>query len=698
MSIDFNEIDIEKMGNDEIVALVNELMHDAEAGLSEWRTRGYKSTDFYRGRQWDTADLDILNIAKVPALTFNIIKPQVNFLSGTQKKIRKDIKIVPVKGTTHTEAKIMTSLIKHTMDKSQGEYLISEQFNTGARTGKGWIKVEIDKSKDVVNGDLVIRNISPFNIFEDPNATEYDVNKTSKYIIEVDWQDKDMIIKKYPEMSESLKGLKSSKNATSELFDNIINYHYGSDSPDSETEDDQLRTINRNKYRYKLIECWIKTYKKRKHWVDKINLTDKVVETKEDIETAEKATEGNKKRFSLIDSVDAILWKLVIVNNIMLEKVEEPFKDTEEGDFELQPSCNIFPYFRYVFDFTDGRCEGIIDSLIDPQQEKNKLRSQTLHILNTTANSGYIYEDGSLSKDMEDQLEDQGARSGINIKYNKNTNPPIKMQPNQLSQAHLFLAEQSNIDIEMISGINKSSKGISETQESGKLNQLRQVQGLTINNTAFDNLDYTFRLLGIFLTEIIRSTNVYSKSEIEAILDDVDIIDVKAMQKASNKVAKTFELPDINMIISRTDPALVRDSLIAYGKLKQEFDERVKEEAKKFVMKRIKNIFKGRYGVKVSQSNFSEAIKNKRIDEILLLEQMRPGVLPMEVIVEALDVQQKEEIIALIKSQQQQMMQMAQMNANFAPPPELGEVKQNNRPIKREVSTRPNQQPSPLPI
>ncbi len=561
MSLDFNELDLNKISDEQTVGLVNNFLTDSENGLIEWRNRAIRSMNFYRGAQWDQEDIDLNKSVGVPSLTINLIKPSVNFLAGTQKKIRKDIKIFPVKGATHLDANIITTLIKHLMDKSNAQQLISEDYRDGAITGKGWLKASIDKTYDIENGDILIEKLNSFNIFEDSNPTEYDLNISGKFIIEIRWEDQDKLMKQFPKKKDQLKSVKPDSSTASD--ESLIKY-LSSDNktPTFESSDDQLRIVSRDKYKFRVIECWTKTYEKRKHWIDKINFTDKIITTKEDIKIAEKATENNK-RFSIIENVDAILWKIVIVNNILLEKIKEPFKVEDDKDLDLQPSVNLFPYFRYSFDFTNGRSEGIVDGLIDAQQETNKLKSQELHIMNTTANSGYTYEDGSISKDMEKELEEQGARTGLHIKYNKGFQPPAKIPPNPLPVGHQFLLEQAHRDIEDISGINKSSKGITQSQESGKLNQLRTAEALTINNTSFDNLDYTMKLLGNFLHELIRSTNVYSKEEIENILDDEDLVDIKSMEKASKKVAKKLPPPvDIREIVSTTDPALIRQSLI----------------------------------------------------------------------------------------------------------------------------------------
>lgn len=62
----------------------------------------------------------------------------------------------------------------------------------------------------------------------------------------------------------------------------------------------------------------------------------------------------------------------------------------------------------------------------------NKISSQELHIVNTTANSGWIVESGSLAGMDADDLEEHGAETGLVLEFNRGSNPPAKIPPNQI--------------------------------------------------------------------------------------------------------------------------------------------------------------------------------------------------------------------------------------------------------------------------
>ena len=113
-------------------------------------------------------------------------------------------------------------------------------------------------------------------------------------------------------------------------------------------------------------------------------------------------------------------------------------------------SYTIIPYFCY---WNRGRPFGIVRNLISPQEQHNKLASQELHIVNTTANSGWIVEDDSLTSHTNDELKDEGSKTGLVLTYKKNRQPPQKIQANQIPTGIDRVVQLSSNNIKEISGV-----------------------------------------------------------------------------------------------------------------------------------------------------------------------------------------------------------------------------------------------------
>jgi len=138
-----------------------------------------------------------------PANTYNLILPVINLLSGMELNNPQDYIIYPRKGGYRYIAEVLSALVKHTMDVSDGNYAQSMQFLDGITANKGWVKADISYEFDPINGEIIIKRVSPFDIREDPNMQEYSIN-SANYIIQLYWSPKDAIINLYPKHKRKL--------------------------------------------------------------------------------------------------------------------------------------------------------------------------------------------------------------------------------------------------------------------------------------------------------------------------------------------------------------------------------------------------------------------------------------------------------------------------------------------------------------
>src|SRR5262249_39967768 len=96
-------------------------------------------------------------------------------------------------------------------------------------------------------------------------------------------------------------------------------------------------------------------------------------------------------------------------------------------DWSPYETFTVVPYFAY---FRRGKTMGMVEDLLDPQREVNKRRSVFLHIVMTAANSGWIFPKGALSDEMKELLENEGAKPGIMVEYEREAqNAPQRIQP-----------------------------------------------------------------------------------------------------------------------------------------------------------------------------------------------------------------------------------------------------------------------------
>jgi len=507
----------------EILSTLKDFWKTAEDEWAEWRERAERNYKFVKGGeyQWDSADLQALKRQKKPALTFNKIRPIIRNLSGYQRQNREEQRVLARKGGLSELAEVFTELLKYFYDASNADWELSTMFMDGLIAGKGWIALDIDYSQDPITGDLVISRQSPLMVYEDPTSSRYDLSD-AKFIIRCYWADKTQIELNFPEKKKELEvGLST--------ISSLERTAVGVESDDYK-DTDNLQNTDFGKYRYLVKEYWWREYITKKFLIANNNLIEitDVPEAKINkiIELSRKAQMPVEIRYVTVP----VLRLTTIVGDIILQDIQDPFN-----------GVNKFPLVRFCPDWVEGYVKGEIDDLIDPQKEVNKRRSQALHLLNTSANSGYIVEDGALEPEEEKKLQKMGSSPGIFVKANRGygLNRGIyRIEPTSLSNGHITLERFAEDDLKKISGVNADLLGyVPERGESGRAMLLRKEHGLITTEIIFDNFRYTQKVLGETLLEFIRKTDILSDEEIMAIVGDKEMdIDIGLLK--NKKIGK----------------------------------------------------------------------------------------------------------------------------------------------------------------
>jgi hypothetical protein len=154
--------------------------------------------------------------------------------------------------------------------------------------------------------------------------------------------------------------------------------------------------------------------------------------------------------------------------------------------------------------FRWGRALGVVTNLIGPQRVVNKVASQQQHIINITANGGWLVEEDSLINMDIDDLREFGSATGIAIEYRKGAAKPEKIKPNQLSQGHERLEFLAKANIKEISTINDSKLGDDREDVAAKAIVAKQQRG-SVNQKRYEsNAQRTLLMAGRKIIELIQ--------------------------------------------------------------------------------------------------------------------------------------------------------------------------------------------------
>jgi hypothetical protein len=539
--------------------LVRDYWKHADEGLRDEFARMQKGFQFYVGDQWNAADLEKLYVEKRPALTINLILPIINLICGIQRQGRQDITVVARKGGLKKLASVFTHILRHCMDMTDADYETADCFLDGVIGNKGWLNLGVDFTEDPVYGDLAVRKVSPFDMREDPDAKEYDLNKSGKFVIRDNWLDKQALLLNFPDKEGDLT------NGGLEL---------------NPASNDVTGDVERGNLRWRVRECWHKSYEKRIILINTLSGTMKTIR-QENLDLAKAVVLGSRGKWALKDWVVPVLNKTVTAGNLVLEDIIDPYH-----------GVTSFPYYRFCPYWVDGYVMGVVQNLTGPQQELNKRRSQALHNLNQTANSGFKVK--KVLNNYDRHLAKFGSTPGVVLDESKAGGKIERIEPAPLSEGHLTASQISADDMKEISGANFDLLGqmVQGQSESGKAIELRQSQGMKVVEVVFDNFARTQKLLASGIVDMVRYTDVYSNEEIRAI------------------VAEQNESIDIN---------LLKDRKI------------------------------GRYGIKVASSSSSPTARYAKFMSIMEIAKMYPDQIGPEILIENSDMANKEEILQKVK-------------------------------------------------
>ena len=428
------------------------------------------------GGHWNEADLTVLEEQRRPAYEFNQVMPAVNAALGYQISNRMDIAFRPRQGdATKDLAEVRTKVAMQIAANNDLHWKESEIFADGMIQQRGYYQVRMDFD-DNLFGELRISVLDPLDVIPDPDAKTYDPSGWNDVIV-TRWLTADEI--------EGMYGI-AARNAAEESGG-------GSYLENSDFGDFDIDSTQRSKFgvpgsrhdaeftagsivRYRVID--------RQKWVRE--KADVAIHPSGDIrplqgdEDGDAIAEMQRNGIRIVKrTVKRVRW-IVSTVDTLLHDSWSPY-----DRFDLIP---YFPFFRR------GKTRGLVDNAIGPQKALDKGISQAIHIINSTANSGWQLEEGQLTNMTTDQLGDVGASTGLVLERKPGSAPLQKIQPNQMPPGIEKLIDIAAFTLKDVT-IPDAMRGTQGPETSGVAIQSKQhaaQQGLAV---PLDNLARTRNML-----------------------------------------------------------------------------------------------------------------------------------------------------------------------------------------------------------
>lgn len=439
-----------------------------DRGHIAYQKQAKLNENFYLGggRQWEDDVKKALELAQKPWLEENIIFSTINTVLGYQTQSRMDMVYKPRDNTDQPIADLLTKIGMYIIDQNKFPWLESQVFADGIIQQRGYFDIRMDFDSNQ-NGDISIDVLDPLNVIPDPDAKTYDPSGWSDVMIEK-WMTLDEIkitygSSKYRQVLKTMpneadfgangQGEERNKFATVGTYNAYYRDRAG---------EEHVKVIERQWY--KLIN--------REFWYDLS--TGELLPIPDEMTLREKKKVAKENEYEIIKRLTKRIRWSVTTEQVILHDTWSPY-----DDFTIVP---FFPYFRR------GVTVGMVDNLIKTQEMLNKTFSQILHVINTTANSGWIIAENSLTNmDIED-LEDVGSQSGLVLEYKSGREPPEKIEPNQVPTGLKDMVTTGVDLIRLISGVSETFQGGKGPEVSGTAIQSRVHQSAIQLATPIDNL------------------------------------------------------------------------------------------------------------------------------------------------------------------------------------------------------------------
>ncbi|MCY1167123.1 hypothetical protein D9M73_70800 [compost metagenome] len=460
-----------------------ELLKDESELQAEERLQMAIDEDYYDHLQWRPEDAEELIERGQAPVVFNESRQTIDWITGMEKRMRKDYKVLPREEGDENGAELKTKLIKYTDDVNMTHWHRSRAFKQTATAGLGWLEEGINPDPEA---EMIFSGTEDWrNVYRDSRSRELDMGD-ARYLFRRKVTDLDYAIALLPDSAEYLRN-------SARLF----NDHGGEDdvwylgeklTGASETQwadvsakfGDRSAYVKRNghydsgrRQSVELLECWYRVPEAVKVFGEG-PMQGKIFEPKEDAHVA--AAVGVR----MYSTVKMRMRVMIATKERCLWDGPSPFKHQK---FLLVP---IWGYRRA----RDGQVYGPMRGMRDIQDDLNKRRSKALYALSTNR----IVMDDDAVEDIEELRQEAARPDGI-IKKKKNSTLTFEKNVGDF-QGNLELAAQDSQMLRNVGGVTNENLGRDTNAQSGIAIERKQDQGSLTTAELFDNLMLAIRLAG----------------------------------------------------------------------------------------------------------------------------------------------------------------------------------------------------------
>lgn len=433
-------------------------------------------SDYYDGSQWTADEARAIRRRGQNPIVFNEVKPTIDWLIGTERRTRRDFKILARNSQTKEagdDAAVKTKLLKYLDDVNRSPFSRSQAFDDAMKAGMGWLEVGV--STDPEDEPVFVRHEAWQNMLHDSVSTTKPDMSDSRYLFRFKEVDLDVAEAYFPDKAEELRRAATlgDLNGIGDPGDDEWTGAWPTGAPVA-ADGTPMRWITTSidalnpRPRVSLVECWYR------------------------MPTRERVKGGTSSQ----DRTRMTMRVAIFTKHDLLLDAPTPYSHNR---FPFVP---VWAYRRK----SNGLPYSPIRNIRGPQDDLNKRMSKSQFILSVNQ---LRIEKGAIDKetmDVEELRDEMAAPDGVSI-FQDGALSGGKVQVREhgdIAQGHLALADRDSQAIRSVSGVTLEQRGQSAAAASGKAILAKQDQGQMVTAELFDNTLLAHQLEGELVLSLIE--------------------------------------------------------------------------------------------------------------------------------------------------------------------------------------------------
>lgn len=166
------------------------------------RAQQHKDADFYDHHQIDEETAAAMIERGQAPLVYNLVKPAVDWVIGTERRTRVDWKVHPRGAEDAPAAQAKQHAMKYVDDVNDGSFARSHAFSHAVKVGIGWLEECINEAGD--EEPITNRHEDWKNMWWDPFARDI-LLRDSRYMTRAKFMDVDYAIAMFPDAADAIE-------------------------------------------------------------------------------------------------------------------------------------------------------------------------------------------------------------------------------------------------------------------------------------------------------------------------------------------------------------------------------------------------------------------------------------------------------------------------------------------------------------